>query len=131
MAKDHIEHVRTLITMQTQLRAMPEWWLRYVEHRITRTPKTSTCWYWDGMLDGGGEPIVKLMDSDGKRRVHQLKRIIAAMFWDLKPHYEILHSCGNTNCLHPKHFYVTAVNWQQHNRVAILGRLRSEIRRMK
>ncbi len=131
LAKDHIPNARPLLTLATPLKAIPEFWLKHVEHRIIR-PRASRCWFWEGMLDGNGEPIVKLVSPlDSKRRVHQLKRIVAAMFWDLLKHYEILHACGNTNCLNPKHFYVTAVNWQQHNRPHILRRLRAEIKRMQ
>lgn len=125
---DHIENVRPLIGINSPLKVFPPFWLQNIEHKIQRG--SSSCWYWVGMLDGCAEPALKIKDPEtGKYKVQQLKRIVARMFWDLKPHWEVLHACGNQNCLNPRHFYITSVNYQQHNRTAILTHRRAIIRR--
>jgi hypothetical protein len=126
-AKDHILNVRVLLHVRTYLRDIPRWWAEHVEAKIARIDESS-CWFWVGALNHRGEPTVKLK-VDGKYRPSELKRIVAKMFWDLKPHWEVHHACGNTNCLNPRHFYVTALAHNQHNRKDILYELRRNIRR--
>jgi hypothetical protein len=129
MSDDHIQNVRPMLSLRTPYHLIPKWWLDHVEPKISRV-NGSRCWYWNGMLDGNGEACCKLTNPEtGRRQVHQLKRIIAGWWWDLKKHYEILHACGNQNCLNPHHWYVTATNWQQHDRAAILKKRKTAIDR--
>lgn len=114
-----IEKFRPLFNMRSRLTDIPADWLRLVEPRIYR-PQGTSCWLWDGGVDGKGEPVIHVASAKGKRTMRRVKRIVAAMFWHFKPHNDIVHRCGTVNCLNPNHFYVSASHWTQEDRKAMI-----------
>lgn len=125
-AKDHIANVRPILTLRTQYQNIPDWWCKHVEARIERI-KGSRCWFWTGGLNHRGQPVTIVRMEGGRRRQVEVKRVVANMFWDLSKHWQVIQACGNMNCLNPRHFYVTALDWQQHDRAGILKRIRRYI----
>ena len=127
--QDHIEHVRPLVTLRTPLKLLPRIWLELIEPKMQRTEE-STCWFWNGALNDDGEPVLQIRKPGSRNRVPVLvKRIVAGLFWDLKNHWDVIHGCKSKNCLNPRHFYVTAVQWKQHNRDKIINEMAARIAR--
>lgn len=124
-----IKPIRTLLDLRTPLRLIPRAWLELVEPKITRL-EGSSCWLWDGAVDRDGEPVLAIKNLEtGSRGSKRVKRIVAALFWDLKDHYDVSHACKNVNCLNPQHFHVSDVHWRQENRPAIINKRAQSIRR--
>lgn len=110
-----IVRTRAIITMETQLRNIPRTWLNIIEPRLER-PEGGTCWLWTGAVDGAGHPCVAFRISKDKRSTKRIARIGAALFWELKPHHEVVHSCGVLNCMNPAHWYISALHWKHEDR---------------
>lgn len=113
---------RPLLTLQTPLGKIPKEWLE-IEPKIARFPEKTTCWVWVGALDNDGHPVVSVRNpKTGKRNTMRVARIVANIFWFLKPHAEVVHVCGATNCLNPGHFYLSVKHWHQEDRPAMMRR---------
>lgn len=118
---------RPLIELETALKNIPVQWLRYIEPRIVRQ---GTCWLWQGACDDRGEPFLNFKNlGTGKRNTRRLKIIVAEMFWEMKRHYDVVHECGNMNCLNPAHFYISAAHYTQENREKMVKEKQTSIRR--
>lgn len=116
---------RPLITLATKLGDIPVEWLRYVEPRLVRTGQ---CWLWEGACDGEGEPVLSYRNLEtGKRNTRRLKQIIANIFWEMKSHYEVIHQCGNINCLNPAHFYISWTHHSQEDRQELIAAKRRNL----
>ena len=121
-----IVKTRPLLTLETKLQDVPRWWLQYVEPRIKRV---GLCWLWEGAHNSDGEPVIALKNLEsGKYNTRMLKRIVAALFYELKQHYEIIHECGNLSCLNPGHLHVTALHWRQEDREKMVNDKAKNIR---
>lgn len=108
---------RPLIDLKTPLGDIPREWLASIEHRIKRS-KDSECWLWTGCVDQDGEPILSFKNLEtGARNTRRVKRVIAEIFWEILPRHDVVHQCGNLDCLNPAHFYVSMANWNQEVRV--------------
>ena len=117
---------RPLIDLTTKLADIPRIWLQMVEPRLTRS---GTCWLWDGATFADGEPLLNYTNVEtGKRNTRRVKRIIADIFWEMKDHYDIVHACGNTNCLNPAHFYISVLHHSQEDRDRIIAEKSRNIR---
>lgn len=120
-----IEKIRPIFGLDTKLADVPRWWLQFVEPRIKRVGQ---CWMWQGAHDTNGEPVIALLNPDsGKRNTRLLKRIVAAMFYELKKHYDVIHKCGNLSCLNPGHLHVSAAHWTQESRKTMVNTARRNI----
>lgn len=104
--------LRPLITMQTPLAEVPRWWLQYVEPKIMRH---ELCWLWQGGHGSNGEPVCNVK-YDGKYKLVQLKKVVAAMFYELKEWYDIYHRCGNLSCLNPSHLGISVTHYSHEDR---------------
>lgn len=121
-----IEKIRPIFGTDSKLGEIPRFWLQYVEPRIRRD---GMCWLWDGAHDSAGEPVISLVNGEtGKRNTRMLKRIVAAMFYVLKKHYDVFHECGNLSCLNPGHLKVSASHWTQESRETMVKTKRRSIR---
>jgi hypothetical protein len=104
--------IRPLLELTTPLKDIPEWWLRIVEPKIERV---DLCWLWQGAHGTNGEPIINIKMHKGYKTV-QLKKLVAQMFYELKPYYDIFHRCGNLSCLNPSHLEVSVCHYSQEDR---------------
>lgn len=111
-----LKKVRPYFTIDSKLCNIPRDWLVMVEHKIIR-PKDSTCWLWQGGCDGYGEPIWAYTDPVTKRRTAmRLKVFVMRMFWEGIKGHEIIHECGNLNCINPHHLHVSETAWRLKDR---------------
>lgn len=102
---------RPLLTLSTPLEDIPRRWLELVEAKIERR-KGSSCWLWTGAVDTEGEPVLNYLNlATGKRNTRRVKRLMAEVFWEMKPHYDVLHQCGDLTCLNPNHWTISTAHW--------------------
>lgn len=110
--------IRPLFGIRSRLESIPKDWMKMIEPRIVRRADTS-CWLWDGALDRDGEPVFHLTTPKGTRTMRRVKRFVAAMFWKVEDHNDVVHTCGISNCLNPNHFYVSQAHWKQEDRKSL------------
>ncbi len=125
---ESIENVRPLIGLRSPLRVLPRTWLEMIEPKIRR-PKDTPCWIWQGAINNDGEPVLMVRNPEtGLRKSTLAKRLIAALFWDMKPYWEVIHACKVQNCLNPRHFLVTAKHWSHQDRNKVVNKMAQRIR---
>lgn len=101
--------IRPLITLQTTLENIPRRWLELVEPKIKRVGE---CWLWQGACDSDGEPVVNYLNLETmKRNTRRVKRIVGELFWELKRHHDLLHTCGDLTCVNPSHLAPSTEHW--------------------
>lgn len=120
-----IEKKRALITLASKLSDIPREWLRHIEPKIERR---GTCWFWEGACDLDGEPVISFRNMEtGKRNTRRVKLVIADMFWAMKKFYQVIHHCGNLNCLNPWHFYISRLHHSQEDRDELVAAKRKNL----
>lgn len=121
-----IEKLRPLFGMDSKLQDIPTYWLREIEPKIIRK---GMCWIWQGAHDKNGEPVMALLNpKTNKYNTRLVKRVVAALFWELKKFYDVVHLCGNLSCLNPAHFYVSRTHWSQEDREKMVKAKQKNIR---
>lgn len=122
-----LKKVRPYFDIDSRLREVPLDWLRLIEHKIIRK---GVCWLWQGMTDHYGEPIIKLTQGEtGGRTQRRCKVVVMRMFWEGLNGHEIIHSCGNNNCLNPKHLIVSIESWRNKMRKSVIREKSARINR--
>ena len=129
-----IKKIRPLFNMRSKLEDIPADWMKYVEPRIVRLePKHDynvdraaaikekatgelDCWLWDGGLDKNGQAVMHVTTGQGVRSLRRVKRIVAAMFWELEDRHDVYQKCGFLNCVNPNHLVVTAEHYSHGKR---------------
>jgi hypothetical protein len=123
-----LKKVRPYFSLDTKLGNVPRDWLFFVEPKIIR-PQESTCWLWQGGMDGYGEPILAYTDPVTKKRTAvRLKVVVMKLFWDGLKGHEIVHECGNLNCVNPHHLFVSTTSWRVKDRKRLISKKRTNIR---
>lgn len=121
---------RALLTLSTPLGNVPKEWLQFIEPKIER-PEGTTCWLWRGSCFPDGHAQIMVTNPEtGKRNGRRVARVVAEMFWNLKGE-DVVHECGNLNCVNPNHFHVTGNHWTQENRTRKARARSKRIKRYK
>jgi|SRR5882672_2042331 len=119
--------VSAYFDMDTRLGSIPLEWLSVCEHKIIRK---GTCWLWQGGVDKYGEPIIQIVNlKTGKRTTKRLKVFVMEMFWEEIKGHEIIHSCGNVNCLNMKHMVIAIDTWRNRQRDRVIAEKSKRIKR--
>lgn len=107
-----VEKIRPLLTLKTPLGDIPAEWLRWIEPKIVRSE--DGCWRWQGAFDSEGEPLMFTRNpANGKRATQRVKRVVAKLFFAIKPYHDVLHKCDNLDCVNPSHLEATSSHWKQ------------------
>lgn len=123
-----LKKARPYFTVESKLCNIPRDWLFFIEPKIIR-PTDSTCWLWQGGCDGYGEPILAHTDPLTKKRsASRLKVVVMKMFWDGIRGHEIVHECGNLNCVNPHHLHVSTTSWRVKDRKRLVAKKSAHIR---
>ncbi len=123
-----LKKARPYFTLDTRIGSMPRDWLVFVEPKIVREID-GTCWLWQGGIDAYGEPILAFTDPVTKKRTAvRLKVFVMKLFWDGIRGHEIIHECGNLNCVNPHHFFISTTSWRVKDRKALVKKKQNNIK---